>query len=734
MASRSRLYDTVKDRAGNLIANAKVFVDLAGTSTDVSDMYTGASGGSPVTFLVSDADGYYSGWFDTAKNVKLTVTDNGGAAYYVGLPSQLVAFDDKTFDNVAVVENPADAAESLSGTFAARPAAGTDGRRYYATDQGIEYRDNGSAWVRQAGDPAQTWVTDYGAVPGVNTAPQRAANVTAFNAAIAAVRLSSTKSAMVYVPMTPAGCVYYTDAPIVINNVSLVGSGNSHGVFAKSHDCSQIVNTTVGSGALRIDDTVAGISAQTTIQNIFASGNEYGLHVLNRAEVYVSQFTATCDVTGGTNNAAIVIENCFWINFDVFSTRAGTVSPTHAWNKGACGMMIIASDGGPISGIAQSSFLHGILDKGGIRFENRRTILPQGGDSAEVLFEDVLTENQGHQAFMQFAAVGATVSHTLTRWRFERCERADASGVSTNPTTGSTTAFYLDGGGTAGLISVAGVSVEHCQFYAQWVVQSQNLADWFNCETTVTGTGSAQFYDPSNLPRNNGFSTRYATANAPFVLLLQEPTETSIVLERDVGGGLSSTFALGSGADTRNRFAISYTGTHHWGDGTNDPYARLLPTQTASEGRLGWRAYGARAMEFDLDNSDATKEVALNFRQNGSVKWTAYVPGSSSDLRFYSGGDKYTFTTTGLTLGSGVGLTMNAADFATDGTTGTKFGTATTQKMGWWNATPIAQPTTGVGTATRVGGGGTTVTDTDTFDGYTIGQVVKALRSMGKLA
>lgn len=66
--------------------------------------------------------------------------------------------------------------------------------------------------------------------------------------------------------------------------------------------------------------------------------------------------------------------------------------------------------------------------------------------------------------------------------------------------------------------------------------------------------------------------------------------------------------------------------------------------------------------------------------------------------------------------------------------TGTKIGTATSQKLGFWNATPIVQPTTAVAAATRVGGGGTTVTDTDTFDGYTLAQIVKALRNTGILA
>ena len=67
-------------------------------------------------------------------------------------------------------------------------------------------------------------------------------------------------------------------------------------------------------------------------------------------------------------------------------------------------------------------------------------------------------------------------------------------------------------------------------------------------------------------------------------------------------------------------------------------------------------------------------------------------------------------------------------------TTGTKIGTATSQKIGFWNATPIVQPTTAVAASTLVSNLGTPLTDTDTFDGYTLKQIVKALRNTGILA
>lgn len=72
--------------------------------------------------------------------------------------------------------------------------------------------------------------------------------------------------------------------------------------------------------------------------------------------------------------------------------------------------------------------------------------------------------------------------------------------------------------------------------------------------------------------------------------------------------------------------------------------------------------------------------------------------------------------------------------------TGTKIGTATGQKLGFYNATPVIQQ---AGTGETVGftaGGGTAVTDASTFTGnvgataYRLSDVVKALKNLGILA
>ena len=65
---------------------------------------------------------------------------------------------------------------------------------------------------------------------------------------------------------------------------------------------------------------------------------------------------------------------------------------------------------------------------------------------------------------------------------------------------------------------------------------------------------------------------------------------------------------------------------------------------------------------------------------------------------------------------------------------GIQLATAATQKIAFWGANPIVQPTTAITAATYASVSGSFVKASDTFDGYSIGQVVKALRNEGLLA
>jgi len=91
------------------------------------------------------------------------------------------------------------------------------------------------------------------------------------------------------------------------------------------------------------------------------------------------------------------------------------------------------------------------------------------------------------------------------------------------------------------------------------------------------------------------------------------------------------------------------------------------------------------------------------------------------------------FSTPSLTFNGTVNI-QDAKNIVLGTTTGSKLGSGATEKLGVWGATPIVQPTTGVAAATFVANAGTAVNDASTFDGYTIKQVVKALRNAGWLA
>jgi hypothetical protein len=80
-----------------------------------------------------------------------------------------------------------------------------------------------------------------------------------------------------------------------------------------------------------------------------------------------------------------------------------------------------------------------------------------------------------------------------------------------------------------------------------------------------------------------------------------------------------------------------------------------------------------------------------------------------------------------VTIGNGFNFTFSSL-------TGTKIGGFASEKLSFWGATPIVQPTTAIAAATFSINSGSTVNTGTTFAGYTIGQVVNALRTAGILA
>ena len=76
----------------------------------------------------------------------------------------------------------------------------------------------------------------------------------------------------------------------------------------------------------------------------------------------------------------------------------------------------------------------------------------------------------------------------------------------------------------------------------------------------------------------------------------------------------------------------------------------------------------------------------------------------------------------------------SSGDIISNTNSGIKIGTSSSQKLGFWNTTPIVRPTTSITGASMTSVSGSNVKENDTWDGYTIGKVIKALRNMGILA
>ena len=136
------------------------------------------------------------------------------------------------------------------------------------------------------------------------------------------------------------------------------------------------------------------------------------------------------------------------------------------------------------------------------------------------------------------------------------------------------------------------------------------------------------------------------------------------------------------------------------------------------------------------------------------------VNDSGKDFKWYlaaasDSGVDMKLNETGLLLGNGIGASSPTAKLHVKGSGSTSATTALLVQnslgtnllevkddssaafngnLGLFGTTPIAQPTTAVAASILGTGAGTGLTDLDTFDGYTLQQVVKALRNLGILA
>lgn len=103
-----------------------------------------------------------------------------------------------------------------------------------------------------------------------------------------------------------------------------------------------------------------------------------------------------------------------------------------------------------------------------------------------------------------------------------------------------------------------------------------------------------------------------------------------------------------------------------------------------------------------------------------------------------TGSGAVNFGTSTIAIGGAVTI-GDAIDIAVNTGTGTKIGTATDQKIGFFNVTPVVQPNATAADATTTDSGAGAVNKTMTFTGaagatkYTIGDIVTNLKAIGIL-
>ncbi len=131
--------------------------------------------------------------------------------------------------------------------------------------------------------------------------------------------------------------------------------------------------------------------------------------------------------------------------------------------------------------------------------------------------------------------------------------------------------------------------------------------------------------------------------------------------------------------------------------------------------------------------------VALTIDANGSG--TITIGGTSTGAVTITPATTITGALTcSSTVSVGDNMTMaNAKNIILNASTGTKIGTATTQKLGFFNAAPVVQPAANTDTTTAAAGSVTGVFLNTTFNGggtaaYSIGGMCAALKALGLLA
>jgi hypothetical protein len=201
----------------------------------------------------------------------------------------------------------------------------------------------------------------------------------------------------------------------------------------------------------------------------------------------------------------------------------------------------------------------------------------------------------------------------------------------------------------------------------------------------------------------------------------------------------SEFFFIGFGANNENYYTSGTNGIQVFRRGTVEmarfTTASNLLIGTTTDSGYKTQISGAASL---LELVSSTNSAEIRFRN--SVNTNGFIVYNNENLLFFANSGATSMvnffgSTNSIGVLTGTAPTASQTDrfllYSADITAGNAAAHFRTEGGA---VVKIYQQTTAVGTAARVGGGGTNVTDTDTFGGYTLGQIVQALQNAGFLA
>lgn len=325
---------------------------------------------------------------------------------------------------------------------------------------------------------------------------------------------------------------------------------------------------------------------------------------------------------------------------------------------------------------------------------------------------------------------------------------------------GGTLGFFNFSGGTGaagntimtmnGVFSASsGINSGYC--YLQTINQSGTAgykAIWVSPFHQATGSGTKFLLDLGTNSAADGGGTHTSLFSVSSTGIVTMGSSATVAGTFSVGTSVGSSIMYATFASDNGTTNGNTTQSELLFGGASTVYGRIFERGNvnftpAANASYGSHIIGTQAVTIA---ASGTHSVFSNFEINPisitagagvlTTSATLYVNGAATGATnnyslFVSGGESRFQGT--VSLSSGTNLVFGTG-------TGSRIGSTTGEKIGFWGATPIVQPSSTGQLVGFTAGGGTTATDESTYTGgvgstaYTVGDIVRHLKNIGLIA